>query len=152
MGSHVSMAAGLVAGLALGLFASWTDSAALTGAHYLGGNRRRSERALGVVSEDRTMNDTTEVIRRFNDAFQRHDGAVFADLAAEDCVIENTTPAPDGARHVGRAACVELWPRRPSSTVIRFARNRAMPCAGRTSRRVSPGSRRVGSRRSAAAP
>lgn len=55
------------------------------------------------------MNKTAEIIDRFNDAFQRHDGSAFADLVAEDCVIENTHPAPDGSRHVGRAACVELW-------------------------------------------
>src|SRR5262249_29261266 len=39
----------------------------------------------------------------------RHDPTALADLVAEDCVIENTTPAPDGARHVGREACVALW-------------------------------------------
>jgi ketosteroid isomerase-like protein len=65
-------------------------------------------------------NDTSEVIRRFNDAFQRHDGSVFAELVAEDCVIENTTPAPDGARHVGRAACVELWRGIATAPGIRF--------------------------------
>jgi ketosteroid isomerase-like protein len=52
---------------------------------------------------------TAEIMRRFNDAFQRHDPSGLPDLVAEDCVIENTTPAPDGARHVGRDACVALW-------------------------------------------
>ncbi|MBI3245214.1 MAG: nuclear transport factor 2 family protein [Deltaproteobacteria bacterium] len=52
---------------------------------------------------------TAEAIERFNNVFQRHDPAELADLVAEDCVIENTTPAPDGARHVGRVACVTLW-------------------------------------------
>jgi hypothetical protein len=52
---------------------------------------------------------TAEVIERFNDVFQRHDPTGLADLTAENCVIENTTPAPDGARHVGREACVALW-------------------------------------------
>lgn len=52
---------------------------------------------------------TAEVIERFNDAFQRHDATGLADLIAEDCVIENTTPAPDGARHRGREACLALW-------------------------------------------
>jgi hypothetical protein len=28
---------------------------------------------------------------------------------AEDCVIENTVPAPNGSRRVGRDACVALW-------------------------------------------
>jgi hypothetical protein len=30
-------------------------------------------------------------------------------LVAEDCVLENTGPAPDGARYSGRDACVALW-------------------------------------------
>lgn len=64
--------------------------------------------------------ETSEVIRRFNDAFQRHDGSVFADLVAEDCIIENTQPAPDGSRHVGREACVELWRQIATAPEIRF--------------------------------
>jgi hypothetical protein len=52
---------------------------------------------------------TAEILRRFNDVFLSHDPAGLADLVAEDCVIENTNPAPDGSRHVGRAACIALW-------------------------------------------
>jgi len=48
-------------------------------------------------------------MRRFNDVFQRHDPSALEGLVAEDCVIENTTPAPDGARRAGKAACIELW-------------------------------------------
>lgn len=43
------------------------------------------------------MNDdleTTETIRRFNEAFQQHDPAALAPLAGEDCVLENSQPAP----------------------------------------------------------
>jgi hypothetical protein len=54
---------------------------------------------------------TAELIERFNDVFQRHDPSPLADLVAEDCVIENTNPAPDGSRHVGRDECVALWGR-----------------------------------------
>ena len=36
---------------------------------------------------------TSEVIRRFNDAFQRHDPTALIELVAEDCVIENTNYA-----------------------------------------------------------
>jgi ketosteroid isomerase-like protein len=54
---------------------------------------------------------TSEVIRRFNEAFQQHDPAALAELIALDCVIENSNPAPDGSRHVGREACLELWRR-----------------------------------------
>lgn len=52
---------------------------------------------------------TAEFMQRFNDAFLRHEPALLEDLIAEDCVLENTTPAPDGSRHVGRAACLALW-------------------------------------------
>jgi ketosteroid isomerase-like protein len=53
--------------------------------------------------------ETAEIMRRFNDVFQRHDPSALEGLVAEDCVIENTTPAPDGARRAGKAACIELW-------------------------------------------
>jgi ketosteroid isomerase-like protein len=54
---------------------------------------------------------TSEVIRRFNEAFQQHDPAALPELIAEDCVIENVSPAPNGSRHVGREACLTLWRR-----------------------------------------
>ena len=43
-------------------------------------------------------NHTSEVMRRFNQAFQRHDPDALAELVAEDCIIENTQPAPNGSR------------------------------------------------------
>jgi len=52
---------------------------------------------------------TDEVMRRFNDVFQLHDPSALNELVAEDCVIENTQPAPNGSRHVGRDACIALW-------------------------------------------
>jgi ketosteroid isomerase-like protein len=55
--------------------------------------------------------DTAELMRRFNDVFQRHDPAALSELVAEDCVIENTVPAPNGSRHAGREECVALWQR-----------------------------------------
>ena len=55
--------------------------------------------------------DTTAVIHRFNDAFQRHDPSGLAALIAEDCVLENTQPGPNGSRHIGRAACFAVWQR-----------------------------------------
>ena len=63
---------------------------------------------------------TTEVIRRFNEAFQLHDATALNELIAEDCIIENSNPAPNGSRHVGRAACFELWSRIATNTGIRF--------------------------------
>jgi ketosteroid isomerase-like protein len=63
---------------------------------------------------------TSEVIRRFNDAFQRHDPTLLSELIAADCVIENSTPAPNGSRHVGRKACLELWSRIATSPGTHF--------------------------------
>lgn len=53
--------------------------------------------------------DTQAVIDKFNLAFQRHQPELLPDLVAVDCVLENTVPAPDGDRHVGRDACLALW-------------------------------------------
>ncbi|MQM25528.1 nuclear transport factor 2 family protein [Glycomyces albidus] len=52
---------------------------------------------------------TAEVINRFNDAFVDHDPGVLEDLVAEDCVMEAVQPAPEGARYVGRDACLSFW-------------------------------------------
>ena len=52
---------------------------------------------------------TAQLMERFNAAFLQHDPTLLEDLVAEDCVIENTVPAPDGARYQGRAACLALW-------------------------------------------
>ncbi|MGC1676596.1 MAG: nuclear transport factor 2 family protein [Candidatus Binataceae bacterium] len=53
--------------------------------------------------------DTSAVIQRFNDVFQRHDPAALDKMVAPDCVLENTQPAPNGSRHVGRDACLAVW-------------------------------------------
>jgi ketosteroid isomerase-like protein len=53
--------------------------------------------------------ETAEVMRRFNEVFLRHDPTALRELVAADCVIENTTPAPNGARCEGRDECVAQW-------------------------------------------
>ena len=58
---------------------------------------------------DTQTRETTEIMRRFNDAFLRHNPSLLEGLIGADCVIENTTPAPDGARHVGGDACLKSW-------------------------------------------
>ena len=64
--------------------------------------------------------ETAAVIRRFNDAFQLHDPSLLDDLIAPDCVLENSTPAADGSRHVGRDACLALWKGIVSTPGTRF--------------------------------
>ncbi|TGQ73317.1 nuclear transport factor 2 family protein [Mesorhizobium sp. M00.F.Ca.ET.186.01.1.1] len=61
------------------------------------------------IAAAKRSGETAEIMRRYNDVFQRHDPSALDELVAQNCVIENTTPAPDGARHAGKAACVELW-------------------------------------------
>lgn len=53
--------------------------------------------------------ETREIIERFNGAFEAHRPEDLDDLIGEDCVLENTGPAPDGARYEGRAACLDFW-------------------------------------------
>ena len=47
---------------------------------------------------------TREIIERFNSAFEKHRPEDLDDLIGEGCVLENTAPAPDGARYEGREA------------------------------------------------
>lgn len=65
--------------------------------------------AVSVGDMDTIAARTSEIMRRFDDVFQRHDPSALPELVAENCVIENTQPAPNGSRHIGRAACVALW-------------------------------------------
>src|SRR5688500_2501076 len=76
--------------------------------------------ALGYAKTPPLDTGTAEVIRRYNDVFQRHDPSALPELVSADCVIENTTPAPDGDRYVGRDACVRLWSSIATSPGTRF--------------------------------
>lgn len=55
------------------------------------------------------MNPTQEIIDRFNAAFNRHDVDAIMDLMTDDCVFENTNPAPDGTRFSGAASVRAYW-------------------------------------------
>lgn len=77
---------------------------------------------------------TAEIMRRYNDVFQRHDPSALAELVAEDCVIENTVPAPDGARFAGQAACVGLWTAIATQAGTRFdVEETSLPATGQRS-------------------
>lgn len=52
---------------------------------------------------------TAEVVSAFNEAFARHDVDGVMALMTEDCVFENTYPAPDGVRLVGKDAVRDFW-------------------------------------------
>lgn len=54
---------------------------------------------------------TLAAVRRFTDAFARHDVDGVMAAMTEDCVFENTCPAPAGERHVGQAEVRRCWER-----------------------------------------
>ncbi len=60
---------------------------------------------------DTTTRETLATIERFNEAFSRHDVDAVMALFTDDCVFENTSPAPDGERYEGQAAVRAFWER-----------------------------------------
>jgi ketosteroid isomerase-like protein len=69
---------------------------------------------------EKETSGTAELMRRFNEVFLHHDPTVLSELVAENCVIENTTPAPNGERREGREACVALWTQIATTPGTRF--------------------------------
>lgn len=69
---------------------------------------------------DSTSRHTHDVMERFHNAFERHRPEDLDDLIAENCVLENTAPAPDGQRFEGREACLVFWKQIASSAKLIF--------------------------------
>lgn len=49
------------------------------------------------------------LVLAFNDAFNRHDVAGMMQLMSDDCIFENTSPAPDGTVYAGKEAVTQFW-------------------------------------------
>jgi predicted SnoaL-like aldol condensation-catalyzing enzyme len=49
------------------------------------------------------------VVLAFNEAFNRHDVEGMMQWMSEDCVFENTDPAPDGTRYIGKESVTRFW-------------------------------------------
>jgi len=49
------------------------------------------------------------MVLEFNEAFNRQDVAGMMKFMSEDCIFENTDPAPDGTVYAGKAAVTEFW-------------------------------------------
>ncbi len=62
----------------------------------------------GLTSDPATRN-TRDAVERFNEAFNRHDVDAIMRCMTDDCVFENTRPAPDGTRLVGQASVRAFW-------------------------------------------
>ena len=55
------------------------------------------------------VESSTRLILAFNEAFNRHDVEGMMSMMHEDCVFENTDPAPDGTRFAGKQAVTQFW-------------------------------------------
>jgi ketosteroid isomerase-like protein len=80
--------------------------------------------------------ETRAVIDRFNEAFNRHDVDAIMSLMTDDCIFENTSPAPDGERFEGQEAVRGFWERMfASAPTAHFETEELFPagdrCVGR---------------------
>src|SRR3989304_2790018 len=66
---------------------------------------------MTTMPDDPTARATREAVRRFNEAFDRHDADGVMLAMTEDCVFENTCPPPDGERYLGQEAVRGFWVR-----------------------------------------
>jgi ketosteroid isomerase-like protein len=64
---------------------------------------------MSKMTGDSAARSTLEAVRRFNEAFNRHDVDGVMAAMSEDCVFENTCPPPDGERHVGLVSVRKIW-------------------------------------------
>lgn len=49
------------------------------------------------------------LVLQFNEAFNRHDVSGMMQLMSEDCIFENTAPAPDGTLYSGKETVTRFW-------------------------------------------
>jgi predicted SnoaL-like aldol condensation-catalyzing enzyme len=55
------------------------------------------------------MEAALRTVLAFNDAFNQHDVPGMMRLMSDDCIFENTSPAPDGAVYAGKEAVTQFW-------------------------------------------
>jgi predicted SnoaL-like aldol condensation-catalyzing enzyme len=55
------------------------------------------------------LESAIRVVLEFNEAFNRHDVAGMMQLMSDNCIFENTAPAPDGALYSGKEAVTHFW-------------------------------------------
>jgi ketosteroid isomerase-like protein len=70
--------------------------------------------------DDALSVQTEAILQRFNQVFLSHNPAALPELVADDCVIENTQPAPDGSRHQGKDACIAVWTQIATNPAVHF--------------------------------
>jgi ketosteroid isomerase-like protein len=55
------------------------------------------------------IEEAIRIVLQFNDAFNQHDVPAMMALMSEDCLFENTAPAPDGTVYKGQADVRQFW-------------------------------------------
>lgn len=55
------------------------------------------------------LESAMRIVLEFNKSFNRHDVAGMMQLMSDDCVFENTHPAPDGTVYSGREVVTRFW-------------------------------------------
>ncbi len=81
---------------------------------------------------DAESQETAAVVRAFNYALNAHDIDAVMALMSDNCIFENTFPAPDGTRHVGAASVKnELGNFLTSSPNAHFEEEELIACGDR---------------------
>ena len=52
---------------------------------------------------------STRIVLDFNEAFNRHDVPGMMKLMSDECIFENTYPAPDGTKYAGKETVTQFW-------------------------------------------
>lgn len=55
------------------------------------------------------LESAVRIVLAFNEAFNHHDVAGMMQWMSDDCVFENTAPAPDGTVYSGKEAVTQFW-------------------------------------------
>lgn len=55
------------------------------------------------------LESATRIVLEFNEAFNRHDVAGMMHLMSDNCIFQNTSPAPDGTAYAGKEAVTQFW-------------------------------------------
>lgn len=55
------------------------------------------------------MNSIIRTVLDFNDAFNQHDVAGMMHFMSDDCIFENTYPAPNGTTYAGKESVTRFW-------------------------------------------
>jgi uncharacterized protein (TIGR03086 family) len=110
IGADESLDAALVDHVAA-WFAGWEDgyrAAGAVGPRQPAPGGDRAAELLAAFGRHPATDDTLSVIRRFNEAFGRHEVDAVMAMMTDDCVFEDTSP-PNGHRHRGQPAVRAVW-------------------------------------------